>query len=224
MRENFHADLDQLGQLLAEMCQAVGTAMRDATAALLDVDLSLAERVIGADTAIDDARTDAEAHAYALLALQAPVATDLRVVLAGIRVAESLERMGDLARHIAQTARRRHPDPAVPEPLRATFASMGEIAAQMACVAEQAIRNRDLTLARSLHESDDKIDALHQSLFTATMGKDWTHGVMAAVDVTLLGRFYERYADHAVSIARRMAFVPTGTLWASTGSDSAART
>lgn len=213
MRETFHGELEDLTQHLAAMCQAVEDAMRQATVALLEVDLVAAENVISGDADIDDARARAEVHAYALLALQAPVATDLRIVLAAVRVAEGLERMGDLARHIAQTARRRHPHPAVPATIRPTFATMSRIAVQLAGGAEHAIRNQDLTLSRSLAESDDQIDDLHRSLFTATMGKDWDHGVIAAVDVTLLGRFYERYADHAVSIARRMAFVPTGTLW-----------
>ncbi|MEV6608962.1 phosphate signaling complex protein PhoU [Kutzneria sp. NPDC051319] len=214
MRENFHAELQNLDLQLASMCQRAGTAMRDATEALLRVDLGKAEGVIGGDEALDDARTELEARAYALLALQAPVATDLRVVLASIRVAERLERMGDLARHIAQAARRRHPNPAVPEPLRATFADMGAIAAEMADIAEGVIRRH--TSGPSLHELEDRMDALHRSVFAATMGDDWSYGVMPAVDATLLARFYERYADHAMSIARRVAFVPPGTAWAST--------
>lgn len=216
MRETFHAELDQLGQQLGDMCHAVGEAMGRATTALLDVDLTVAEEVISGDLAIDEARARAEEHAYSLLALQAPVATDLRIVLAAIRVAESLERMGDLARHVAQVARRRHPQPAVPEPVRPTFADMGRIAVQLAHGAEQSILNRDLTLFTSLDESDDQIDTLHRSLFAATMDKNWAYGVTPAVDVTLLGRFYERYSDHAVAVAKRMAFVPTGTLWGAT--------
>ncbi|AHH97551.1 phosphate signaling complex protein PhoU [Kutzneria viridogrisea] len=213
MREIFHAELDQFGQQLALMCHTVSEAMEQATRALLAADLALAERVIGGDLAIDKARTAAEDHAQSLLALQSPVATDLRVVFAGLRVAESLERMGDLARHVAQVARLRHPEPVLPDDFRSAFATMGRVAVQMAAGAEQAIRDSDPSLSQSLAEADDQIDALHSSLFTAINSKAWNHGVQVAVDVALLGRFYERYADHAVSVARRMDFVPTGTLW-----------
>jgi len=194
------------------MCSMSGTAMELATRALLDADLGLAEQVIGDDAKIDDARSSCEEHAYALLALQAPVATDLRTVLAAIHAAESLERLGDLALHVAKAARRRHPNPVLPEQIRPYFAEMGRVAVELARDAEQVILNKDIDQARSLEEADDEMDDLHRQLFSVIMEKDWQHGVAAAVDVTLLGRFYERYADHAVSVANRVVFVVTGRM------------
>ena len=187
--------------------------MELATRALLDTDLGLAEQVIGDDAKIDDARSACEEHAYALLALQAPVATDLRTVLAAIHAAESLERMGDLALHVAKAARRRHPaaGAARPGPAR-TSHEMGRVAVELARDAEQVILNKDIEQARSLEEADDEMDDLHRHLFTVIMDKDWPHGVASAVDVTLLGRFYERFADHAVSVAKRVVFVVTGRM------------
>jgi phosphate transport system protein len=212
MREAYHVELGQLAEELAHMCSMSATAMELATRALLDTDLGLAEQVIGDDAKIDDARSSCEEHAYALLALQAPVATDLRTVLAAIHAAESLERMGDLALHVAKAARRRHPNPVLPEQIRPYFDEMGRVAVELARDAEQVILNKDIDQARSLEEADDEMDDLHRQLFSVIMDKDWPHGVASAVDVTLLGRFYERFADHAVSVAKRVVFVVTGRM------------
>jgi phosphate transport system protein len=212
MREAYRVELDQLAEELATMCSMSATAMELATRALLDTDLALAEQVIGDDAKIDDARSSCEEHAYALLALQAPVATDLRTVLAAIHAAESLERMGDLALHVAKAARRRHPNPVLPEQIRPYFAEMGRVAVELARNAEHVILHKDVEKARALEEADDEMDDLHRSLFSVIMDKEWPHGVASAVDVTLLGRFYERFADHAVSVAKRVVFVVTGRM------------
>lgn len=212
MREAYHVELEQLADNLAAMSVQVAEAMERATRALLEVDLSLAEQVISDDAKVDDARALCEEQAYALLALQAPVATDLRTVLAAIHAAESLERMGDLALHVAKAARRRHPDPVLPEAVRPYFAEMGEVAVKLARSTEQVIKTKDVEAAKTLESDDDQVDDIHRHLFTVLMDREWPHGVAAAVDVTLLGRFYERYADHAVSVAKRMIFVVTGKM------------
>jgi phosphate transport system protein len=212
MREAYHVELEQLADNLAAMSLQVADAMERATQALLEVDLSLAEQVISDDAKVDDARALCEEQAYALLALQAPVATDLRTVLAAIHAAESLERMGDLALHVAKAARRRHPEPVLPEAVRPYFAEMGEVAVKLARQTEVVIRTKDVEAAKTLESEDDQVDDIHRHLFTVIMDREWPHGVAAAVDVTLLGRFYERYADHAVSVAKRMIFVVTGKM------------
>src|ERR1044072_760330 len=210
MREAYQVELGELAKELATMCSMAGTAMQLAPRALLDADLGLAEQVIGDDARIDEARSSCEEHAYALLALQAPVATDLRTVLAAIHAAESLERMGDLALHVAKAARRRHPNPVLPEAVRPYFSEMGEVAVDLSRQAEAVILSKDINQARMLEQADDEMDDLHRHLFSVIMDKEWPHGVAAAVDVTLLGRFYERFADHAVSVAKRVVFVVTG--------------
>ncbi|NBH05685.1 phosphate signaling complex protein PhoU [Amycolatopsis sp. SID8362] len=212
MREAYHVELEQLADHLAAMSVQVADAMERATRALLEVDLGLAEQVISDDAKVDDARAQCEEQAYALLALQAPVATDLRTVLAAIHAAESLERMGDLALHVAKAARRRHPEPVLPEAVRPYFAEMGEVAVKLARSTEQVIKTKDVEAAKTLETDDDQVDDIHRHLFTVLMDREWPHGVAAAVDVTLLGRFYERYADHAVSVAKRMIFVVTGKM------------
>ncbi|WP_370945482.1 phosphate signaling complex protein PhoU [Amycolatopsis sp. cg5] len=212
MREAYHVELEQLAVKLAAMSLQVADAMELATKALLETDLSLAEQVISGDSKVDDARADCEEAAYALLALQAPVATDLRTVLAAIHAAESLERMGDLALHVAKAARRRHPEAVLPADVKPYFAEMGSVAVKLARQAETVIKTKDVEAARTLEADDDQVDDIHKHLFTVIMDKNWPHGVAAAVDVTLLGRFYERFADHAVSVARRMVFVVTGRM------------
>jgi len=212
MREAYQTQLDGLLEELAVMCTSVGRAMRKATDALLNADLSLAEEVISEDLRIDELRNRAEENSFALLALQAPVATDLRTVLAVIHAAESLERMGDLALHVAKTARRRHPNPVLPEEVRPYFEQMGQVAVALARKTEQVVRTQDVELAKSVENDDDEMDNLHRELFTVLMDKNWPHSVAAAVDVTLLGRFYERFADHAVSVAKRTVFVVTGRM------------
>jgi phosphate transport system protein len=212
MRDAYQEQLDELAEGLAGMCEQVAEALQKATRALLEQDLQLAEEVISEDVRIDDVRDAAEARAFALLALQAPVATDLRIVVSAIHGAGDIERMGDLALHVARAARRRHPHRALPAEVAPHFAEMGRIATALARKAGEVIRTRDLDAAAALETDDDTMDELHRQLFGVLMDPGWSHGVEPAVDVTLLGRFYERYADHAVAVARRVAYVVTGRM------------
>jgi phosphate transport system protein len=212
MRDAYTDQLDDLANSLAGMCAQVADALEKATQALLNSDLQLAEEVIGGDLVVDDVRDRAEAKAFALLALQAPVATDLRIVVSAIHGAGDIERMGDLAVHIAQAARRRHPNAVLPAEVAPYFAEMGRVGVALARKAGEVIRTRDLAAAAQLESDDDAMDDLHRHMFTVLMGRDWDHGVAPAVDVTLLARFYERYADHAVAVARRIVYVVTGRM------------
>ena len=212
MRDQYQDQLAALGDALADMCLQVATAMELATRALLEADLQLAEKVIAEDLRIDDLRADAEEKAFGLLALQSPVATDLRVVISAIHGAGDIERMGDLALHVARAARRRHPHPVLPDEVRGYFAEMGTIAAALARKAADVIRTRDVETAATLEADDDAMDDLHRHIFSVLMAPGWSHGVGPAVDITLLGRFYERYADHAVTVARRVVYVVTGRM------------
>ena len=212
MRDQYQDQLACLADALADMCLDVATAMERATRALLEADLQLAEQVIAEDLRIDGMRTDAEARAFGLLALQSPVATDLRVVVASIHAAGDIERMGDLALHVAQAARRRHPQPVLPAEVTAYFTEMGTIAVALARKAADVIRTRDVDIAATLEADDDAMDDLHRHIFRVLMAPSWAHGVGPAVDITLLGRFYERYADHAVTVARRVVYVVTGRM------------
>jgi phosphate transport system protein len=212
MRDTFHDELDQIGVALVEMSKLVGTAMSKATAALLKADLTLAEEVIAADEVVDRLHLETEERAFDLLARQQPVAGDLRVIVTGLRMVASLERMGDLAVHIAKIARLRYPDRAVPAEVHDVIRQMGVVAQNIVTKAGAVLAGHDIQLAAELARDDDSMDALHKELFGIVLDKDWGHGVEAAIDVTLLGRYYERYADHAVSLARRVVQLVTGEL------------
>ncbi|MGK8487519.1 MULTISPECIES: phosphate signaling complex protein PhoU [Nocardia] len=212
MRVIYNEQMAELAHLLGEMAGLAGSAMERATQSLLQADLALAEQVIGESDRIAELIQDAEEKAFALLALQAPVAGDLRQVVSTIQIVGDVNRMGALALHVAKVARRRHPNHALPEAVNGYFAEMGRIAVNMGSGAREVLETRDPERAAQLNEDDEAMDDLHRHLFTLLMDRDWKYGVAAAVDVTLLGRYYERFADHAVEIGRRVIFLVTGIL------------
>lgn len=210
MRIAFHEQLDSLTETLGQMCGLAGTAMERATQALLQADLVIAERVITDRDELSRMQAKAEQAAFALLALQAPVAGDLRLVVGSMQNVANAERMGGLALHVAEIARRRHPGHALPEEVNGYFAEMGKIAVGLGSSAQEVVLSADPEQAARISQDDDAMDDLHRHLFTVLMDKEWKHGTAAAVDVTLLGRFFERFADHAVEIGRRVVFQVTG--------------
>ena len=210
MRQVFHEQLDSIFSDLAGVCRLVETAVGDATQSLLQGDAEVAERVISGDAAIDAAREKIEDTCFSLLSLQQPVAGDLRVVVSALRMVSELERMGDLSVHVAKIARLRVPEVAVPEGVRQTMTRMGEVAEDMVSRVSRIITDKDVEAAIALGRDDEVMDQLRRRSFTELLSDDWTHGVEAAVDVALLGRYYERIADHAVSVANRVVFVVTG--------------
>jgi phosphate transport system protein len=218
MREAFHDQLDSVFDDLAGICRNVERAVHLATQALLTGDAETAELVISADIEIDRARERVEDKAFALLSLQQPVAGDLRTVVSALRMVSELERMGDLSVHVAKIARLRVPNVAVPEPIRPTMTRMAEVAEDMVARASQVITGRDVEAAIELGRDDEVMDQLRRASFVELLSDDWKDGVEAAVDVALLGRYYERIADHAVSVANRVVFVVTGTNPSSVGS------
>ncbi|MEU1534154.1 phosphate signaling complex protein PhoU [Streptomyces fagopyri] len=210
MREAYHEELGSISDSLVEMANLVGSAIGRATTALLDADLELAENVISADNKIDDLQRDLENRAIAILARQQPVATDLRTVVTSLRMSADLERSGDLAEHVAKLARMRFPEKAVPRDLRRTILEMGQLAQRLMAQAAEVVITQDVEAALQVEKDDDRMDELHRMVFQHLMDEQWHHGVETAVDVTLVGRYYERFADHAVSVARRVIYLVTG--------------
>ena len=210
MRELFHEQLDGVFVDLAAICDQVEKAVTLATEALMTGDAAIAEQVISGDIAIDRAREAVEETAFSLLSLQQPVAGDLRTVVSALRMVSELERMGDLSVHVAKIARLRVPQVAVPAEIQPTIARMAEVAEDMVRRVAQIILRRDVDAAIALGRDDEVMDQLRRQSFTQLLSEDWPHGVEAAVDIALLGRYYERIADHAVSVANRVVFVVTG--------------
>jgi phosphate transport system protein len=210
MREIFDAELKQLQDDLVAMSRRVEHAITAAGEALLHQDLALAESVIADDLAIDALERDLDERCVLLLAQQQPVATDLRVVVSALRMSATLERMGDLARHVAQVARGRYPRAAVDPALTGVFTEMNDAARRVAQRTTQVLTTHDLTEAEGIERDDDLLDSLHEDTFRVLLSPGWTGTPQQTVDVTLLGRYYERFGDHAVSVARRIVFLVTG--------------
>jgi phosphate transport system protein len=211
VRTLFHQQLDALHEGIAGLCAHTGVAMSQATDALLAPDLQLAEAVIDSYRDIRRQCARLENDAFTILARQAPVARDLRAVVSSLKDVADVHRMAALASHVARIARRRHPDVAVPADTAPFFAEMGRIAVRISEDTKTVVRSGDPDRAARLAAEDDAMDGLHRHLFARVMSPEWTHGTAAAVDVTLLSRYYERFADHAVAIAGRVVYEITGT-------------
>jgi phosphate transport system protein len=210
MRETFHAELDSLILDLARAARLAGQMMANASTSLSQADLALAELVISAEGDMKALCDDMDQRCVKLLVLQAPVATDLRVVVAAMHAVGDVERMWNLAQHIAKIARMKHPAVPILDDVRPVFARMGLLATSLAQDAATAIETRDPLSARRLAQADDEVDALRRRIFQILFAENWTHGVEPAVDAALIGRYYERFADHAVAIARQVSFLVTG--------------
>ncbi|MFN8192538.1 MAG: phosphate signaling complex protein PhoU [Nocardioidaceae bacterium] len=210
MREAFHEQLDAIFGDLAAMSREVENAVHYATEALMSGDAAIAESVISADAQIDKAAHRVEDSCFQPLSPQQPVAGDLRTIVAALRIVSDIERMGDLSVHVAKIARLRVPYLAVPESARPNMVSMAQVAQDMVSRMTRIIRERDLEAAGELDKMDDEMDQLRRDSFAELLAADWDHGVEPAVDIALLGRYYERIADHAVEVARRVVFVVTG--------------
>jgi phosphate transport system protein len=192
------------------MASSATSAIRWASQCLLSLDLPVAGQVLDVVGDLSETRRTIESQTFELLATQQPVASDLRLAWASIQVAGDLERMGVLAAHIAKIMIRRHPTPAVPSPLVDVVLAMAEIAERLAWKLTQLLEVGDPRLSVEIIRTDDDMDALERRLFEVVL-TGWSYGVAAAVDAAQMGRFYERFADHAVSAAHHVAFLITGT-------------
>lgn len=209
-RSVFQEELDKVSQSLVDLTVMVSTSMTKATSAILSCDLKLAEEVIANDVKIDDYQHENDSHIMDIIARQQPVASDLRALVAALRMGSDLERMGDLAHHVAKVARMRHPNAAVPPELVSIIQAMGVAAVAITEKTGVVIATRNTQMALEVEHDDDVMDDLHRKLIAVLIEPTWKHGIETAIDLTLLGRYYERYADHAVSISRRVYFLVTG--------------
>ncbi|WP_084505867.1 DUF3349 domain-containing protein [Nocardia harenae] len=209
-RVGYHDDLRGLAELLHTLCLRAGAVVALATTALVQAELSSAETAIDLAAEAGALRAEIEREAARLLALQSPVAGELRQVVTAIQLGTHLRRMAALAAHIAAAARRRHPEHVVPEPVRPLVARMGAAAEEIAAAAAEVLESGDAEAAAGLADRDETMNDLHEELLATVLGPLWDHGVAAAVDLTLIGRYYERFADNAVEVGRRTVFTVTG--------------
>jgi phosphate transport system protein len=210
VRDAYHDELNAITEQLVEMTALVGEAIAAATHALLTSDLQAAESVIDADVDVDRLRELVDRRTVDLIARQQPVAGDLRALTTGLRITADLERCGDLAVHVAKLARRKYPACAVPDELQTTMGRMGEVAATIVSKAGDVVASRDAHKAAELESDDDVMDELHRTLLRTMLAPEWPYGVDTAIDLALAGRYYERFADHAVVVARQVVYLVTG--------------
>ena len=210
MRNAFQEELDSIHDTLVKMGELVEESMSEATKALLQPNLEIAEKVIKNDDVIDDMQHELDARTMMIIARQSPVAGDLRTLVTSLRMSADLERMGDMAHHIAKLARMRFPNSAVPNEIKEIITNMDRVAVSIIKKTTQSIDTRNTTLALELERDDDEMDKLHRQLFKVLMDDSWAHGTEVAIDMTLLGRYYERCADHAVSVGRRVYYMVNG--------------
>jgi len=210
MRDSFHEDLEAITALQLKMAVLVKDAIEKATTSLLTSDLALAEKVIEEDAQIDHIHHDLDESVMDLMARQQPVASDLRALVSAIRSSADLERMGDLAHHLAKLARMRYPNSAVPAEFTDLIASMGAEASRITEKMTVVIEFRDTTRALEVEKDDDAMDQLQRKLIASLVDPNGKHNVETSIDMAFASRYYERFSDHAVSIARRIYYIATG--------------
>ncbi|MGA0566930.1 phosphate signaling complex protein PhoU [Rathayibacter sp. KR2-224] len=210
MRDVFQHEMREVQDRLVEIAELVVVSIRNATKAFNEGDVTLAETVIQNDQRIDALTVVLDELSIQILARQNPVARDLRIVVSALRISASLERMGDMAEHIAQLARYRFPDKVVPKSLRGTFAEMGRLDVLIAERLVELLRTQDPRVADEIRNQDDEVDELHVSVFDKVLGETWKGEAVDTVDATLASRYHERFADHAVSIAKKVQYLVTG--------------
>jgi len=210
IRSAFQDELDGVSQSLVDLTNMVSESIVKASKALLAADLKLAEEVIATDAKIDDYQHDLDTRIIDIIARQQPVASDLRALITALRMSADLERMGDLSHHIAKVARLRHPNNAIPNDLVLAFTEMGYVAEKLATKVATVITTRDTDMALQVEKDDDEMDDLHRKVISGIISNGSTITIESAIDLTLLGRYYERFADHAVAVARRVYFLVKG--------------
>lgn len=210
MRALFDADLEQLGNDLLEMARLVERAITDSTEALLENDIEKAQRVIADDKHLDELELGVDERCVQLIAQQQPVGLDLRTIVVSLRISAGLERMGDLAQHIAEAARRSHPNSAIPDIQRATLEKMAQAARMAASEVVQLLETHDLNVAAGIVSDDDTLDALHAQSYETLLSDEYTGSTQETLDIALLARYFERFGDHAVGVSRRIVYLVTG--------------
>ncbi|KAA8817805.1 phosphate signaling complex protein PhoU [Bifidobacterium callitrichos] len=210
MRVIFNEELKAVDDDLDRMVQGVRKSIRGAGDALLKQDVEAAQSVIDGDIELDALEESVIDQCVKLLAKQNPVATDLRVVVSTMRLASTFERMGDLAKHVAEISRRTYPASPLPDSAKETFQQMQDFLDRTSDDLVSMLADRDAKTAERIIANDDKLDELHHNTFELALDENTDLTRQQIIDVVLIGRFLERLGDHAVSAARRVVFIVSG--------------
>ncbi|MBF4548170.1 phosphate uptake regulator PhoU [Corynebacterium afermentans subsp. lipophilum] len=210
LRTVYREHLQAFNEDVLEMSDSVREVMEYATAALLEQSLEDAEAALTATDALKEISQRCEERSMSLLALHSPVAYDLRQVISALYIVESFERMGSLAKNIALLARLRHPSPVYPEQLKGYIQELARLVHEMGAATRKLLVEPDADAAVELHTIDEGVDDMKAFLSNLVTDREWQFTNREAVDVSMLARYYERYADRCVSVGRRMVFLITG--------------
>jgi phosphate transport system protein len=217
-RKTFHQELDEIRDQIVQLAALVSEFIPRGTDVLLANDMQGALGLIEADDEIDALTLQIEEHCYSVLALQQPMASDLRSIVTAVWLTGELERSGDLMVNVAKAARRIYGATLDPR-LRGLIERMSEEAGRLVKLAIDAYVERNASLGAALDDIDDTLDQLHRDYIEAIFESHATHdlGLQAAVQLALIGRYYERIGDHAVNIGQRVQYMVTGWLPEQTG-------
>lgn len=218
MRKMFEQELQSVQDRIVEIAESVHTIVSDASVALLEADVKAADRALVGAELVSEKALSLDELVIRTLALQAPVARDLRILVSTLRISASLERMAALASHIATIARFRFPESAIPDSLADTFDEMARLDVRLTKKLVKLLKNTSVDLARSIQAADERVDELHREVFEIVLDKSWTEKAVHTVDVTLASRYFERIADHVVDISAKVSYLTTGE-WSETDSD-----
>jgi len=210
MREMFDQEFQSVQERIVDIADSVFTIVTDASTAFLEADVKAADRALALAETVSEKALSLDELVIRTLALQAPVARDLRILVSTLRISASLERMAALASHIATIARFRFPDSAVPESLSDTFDEMARLDVRLCKKLVKLLKNTSVDLARSIQAADERVDELHREVFEVVLDKKWKEKPVNTVDVTLASRYFERIADHVVDISSKVSYLSTG--------------
>lgn len=212
MRTLFTAEMSELEADLVAMSRHVESAIARASEALLTQNVELAQAVIADDVKLDEMESTVDERCVLLIAQQQPVGMDLRTIISSLRISAALERMGDLAQHIAEAARRAYPDSAIPDHHRQIIEDMCTAAKKAAAEVVELLETRDMNVAAGIVSDDDTLDDLHSQAYRVLIDESYSGSTQETLDIALLARFFERFGDHAVGVSRRIVYLVTGDL------------
>lgn len=211
MREVFQRELAEVRERLIDLSEVVTRIMEDASTAFLTADKVMAERAIATGALVEERVLALDELVIWIMARQAPVARDLRILVSALRISSSFDRMAALAGHIAQIAQFRFPQAAVPESCYETFREMGRLDVELSRKLTTLLRTSDVNLAHEIQAEDERVDELHRSIFAEVLSEAWQEKSSHTVDVTLASRYHERFADHVVTISSKISYLSTGS-------------
>jgi len=213
LRKTYHEELESIRETIVRMAGVVGETIPRGTEAFLSGDLADAQRIIEDDDAIDAMSVELEERCYQLLALQQPMASDLRAITTALWMNAEIERSGDLMANIAQATRRVYGSSIGPR-IRGLIAQMSEEAARLVRLAVDSYAEGNSGLAVALDDIDDRLDELHLDAIAAIFESNREHAfdLQVGVQLALVCRFYERIGDHAVNMGERVRYMVDGWL------------